>query len=109
MEFIDDNDYIQDHQDDFNALNNGTTENNMCTISADIKPSCLMQVQIKTLEEAGGEILYDKNGIPKYIPPERSGFDLMGMINGLGGLGGNIDPSKIIDAEGKVISTEENK
>lgn len=99
MEFVDPDEYIKDHKKDFDSLNNGVTENNTCTISADHKPSCNMQIRIQTIDQAGGRIMYDKNGNPEYIPPSNNFMSMFGGFN----LGNNLPPD-IIDSVGNIIN-----
>lgn len=47
IELIDDEDYVREHERDFNALHSGYTKKNTCIISADIKPSCNIQIMLE--------------------------------------------------------------
>lgn len=112
LEFVDSDDYIQEHKADFDALNSGFTTDTECTITADHCPSCNMSVQIKFCDEEDGEIVYKPDEHGNFKPEWRSnssGFGGFGALAGLMGGGMNFDPSQIIDAEGKVISSEETK
>ena len=113
MEFVDPDEYVQAHKEDFDALNSGFTTDKECTITADHKPSCDMSVQIKFCKDEDGEIVYKPNEKGEFKPewrsnPKSSFGALAGLMGGLGGTP-NFDPSQIIDAKGKIINQEEPK
>jgi len=68
MELADDDDYIEQHARVFESLQNGKTGNNEVIIACSVKPDCDIKVVVKTLDEAGGKIMYDSEGNPEYIP-----------------------------------------
>ena len=59
IEFVDSNDYIQKHKEDFDALNSGYTKKNVCIISADHKPMCNISIHVKKASEENGYIIYN--------------------------------------------------
>lgn len=110
MEFVDADEYIQEHKEDFDALNSGFTTDTECTITADHRPSCPMSVQIKFCDEEDGEIVYKPDGNGNFKPEWRSNSSGFGGFGALAGLmGGGFNPTDIIDAAGKVVSSEEPK
>jgi len=101
LEIEDSQDYIDEHKDVFEALNNGETKDNEVIISCDIEPNCDIKVSVKTLEEAGGRIMYDKDGNPEYIPDKSFDmFSAMSMLGGMPSINPEID-NQVIDAEVK--------
>ena len=110
MEFVDPDDYVQKHKKDFDALNNGFTTKNQCTITSDTKPTCDMHIKISKAEILPGRIIYTKDPttgqfIPEWQPDEKPG--LGGLFGALGGLGGM--SSDIIDAMTKKIDDKDTK
>lgn len=86
IEFVDSNDYIQEHKEDFDALNSGYTKKNVCIISADHKPTCNISIQVKKASEENGRIMYNlkPDGIfeAEWVPNQSSSFmDLLGGLN----------------------------
>ena len=59
IEFVDSEEYIQEHKEDFDALNSGYTKKNVCIISADHKPTCDISIQVKKASEENGRIMYN--------------------------------------------------
>lgn len=117
MEFTDDSSYMEEHKEDFDLLNNGESDGKKCTISADRQPSCDMKIHIKTVEEAGGRVVYDKKGNPEYLPPEQPSFNFGSMFGDMAfppmtnENGNQIDlasmvPENIVDAEVSVVNEE---
>ena len=105
IEFIDSEEYINQHINDFSALNSGYTKTNMCVISANHKPTCDIQIQIKKAKDEDGRIIYTKkdDGVfePEWLPnnpPELSIFDML--------LGSNINLDNIIS---EATSEEDDK
>ena len=113
IEFVDSDEYIQEHKDDFDSLNSGTTSDTECVITADHKPSCDMLIELKYAEDENGEIIYRKVGdqfIPEWKPNDQGGFGGFDALAGLmGGMGMNADPNQIIDTAGKLIKLDEEK
>lgn len=104
MEFVDPDDYIQEHKVDFDALNSGTTTDTECIITADHRPNCDMSVQLKFCEDEDGEIVYKPNDKGQFIPEWRSNKSGFGFPFGM--LGGMGMPQDIIDAASKTIESE---
>lgn len=104
LEFVDPEDYIQEHKEDFDALNSGFTTDTECTITADHKPSCDMAVQIKFCKNENGEIVYKPNEKGQFIPEWRSNNSPFGALAGM--MGGMGIPQDIIDTTGKTITSE---
>ena len=59
IEFVDSNEYIQEHKEDFDALNSGYTKKNVCIISANHKPTCNISIHVKKASEENGYIIYN--------------------------------------------------
>ena len=86
IEFVDSNDYTQEHKDDFDALNSGYTKKNVCIISADHKPACNISIQVKKVSEENGYIIYnlktDGTFEAEWVPNQSNSFmDLLGGFN----------------------------
>ena len=86
IEFVDSNDYIQKHKEDFDALNSGYTKKNVCIISADHKPMCNISIHVKKASEENGRIMYnlkpDGTFEAEWVPNQSNSFiDLLGGFN----------------------------
>ena len=110
LEFVDNDEYIKEHKEDFDALNSGFTTDTECTITANHCPSCSISVQIKFCDEEDGEIIYKPDEQGNFKPEWRSNNFRFGGLNTLAKLIGseiNFDPSQINDVDGDIISNEE--
>ena len=86
IEFIDSDEYIQEHKEDFDALNSGYTKKNVCIISADHKPTCDISIQVKKVSEENGRIMYnlkpDGTFEAEWVPNQSTNImDLLGGFN----------------------------
>lgn len=86
IEFVDSEDYIQKHKEDFDALNSGYTKKNVCIISADHKPTCNISIQVKKASEENGRIMYslkpDGTFEAEWVSNQSSNImDLLGGLN----------------------------
>ena len=111
IEFVDSDEYIQQHKEDFDALNSGYTQKNVCIISADHKPSCNMSIQIKRAAEEDGRVMYsmDKDGhfTAEWVPNNKpdSLAALFGAFSGAGINPNEVDTNQVLD----MIDREEKK
>lgn len=80
LEFVDPDDYIQEHKEDFNALNSGFTTDTECIITADHRPSCNIAVQIKFCKDENGEIIYKPDNKGNFVPEWRSNAPVFGGL-----------------------------
>lgn len=68
LEFVDPEEYIQEHKIDFDSLNSGFTTDTECIITADHRPSCNITVQIKFCKDENGEIIYKPDDKGNFVP-----------------------------------------
>lgn len=106
MQFIDTASYMEEHKEDFDLLNNGESDGKVCRISADKQPKCEMRVEIKTVEEAGGRVVYDKYGNPEYLPPENNMVDFMGLLDDANVNMTDLIPQDVVDAQVVPVAEE---
>lgn len=108
IEFIDSDEYIQEHKVDFDALNSGYTKKNVCIISADHKPTCNISIQVKKTADEPGRIMYnlkpDGTFEAEWVPDKSGGFDISSLLGGFTGMElSESDANKVKDAAKEII------
>ena len=89
MNFMDSDEYVLEHKEDFDALNNGFTRKNECVITCDHKPKCDMLIEINKATMLRGEIIYHKNPetgqfLPEWRPDPEEVSESSVLAEGLG-------------------------
>jgi len=108
IEFIDSDEYIQEHKVDFDALNSGYTKKNVCIISADHKPTCNISIQVKKAADEPGRIMYnlkpDGTFEAEWVPDKSNEFDILSLLGGFTDMElSDSDANKVKDIAKEII------